>query len=61
MTNSKYRAEQIKKAMANAKASIELEGLVVKKEHEELVRKRLSGEISEEEFLEQAKKLAMKS
>ena len=61
MTKSKYTAEQIKKAMDNAKASLEIEGLKVKKESEELVRKRLSGEISEEEFLEQAKKLATNS
>ncbi len=61
MTKSKYTAEQIKKAMDNAKASLEIEGLKVKKESEELVRKRLSGEISQEEFLEQAKKLATNS
>lgn len=61
MTKSKYTAEQIKKAMDNAKASLEIEGLKVKKKSEELVRKRLSGEISQEEFLEQAKKLATNS
>ncbi|MCM3363764.1 antitoxin VbhA family protein [Niallia sp. Sow4_A1] len=61
MTNSKYTEEQIKKAMNNAKASLEIEGYIVKKEYEELVRKSLLGEISEEEFQECAKKLVLKS
>jgi hypothetical protein len=42
----------IKKAMENAKASIEIEGLKVTKESEELVYQRLNGNISEKEFLE---------
>lgn len=36
--------------MASAKGSLAVEGLYVTKEEEELVKKRLLGEISEEEF-----------
>lgn len=61
MKNPKYTEEQINKAMNNAKTSIEIEGLKVRKGYEELVRKRLSGEISQVDFLEQVKKLAMNS
>jgi hypothetical protein len=43
---------EIKKAMENAKASIEIEGMNVTKESEELVYQRLKGNISEKEFLE---------
>lgn len=47
--------------MKNAKASLEIEGLKEKKEYEELVRRKLSAEISLEYFLEQAQKLAKKT
>jgi hypothetical protein len=39
----------IKRAMSNAKASLEIEGLTVTKEYEELVFERLKGTMSEEE------------
>jgi uncharacterized membrane protein len=45
------KENEIKKAMANARASLEIEGLTVTKEAEELVFERLKGTISEEEFL----------
>lgn len=38
--------------MKNAKASIELEGYDLTEEHEQLVRKSLSGEITHEQFVE---------
>jgi hypothetical protein len=50
--------EKLEKALRSAKASLEIEGLKVEDYHEELVRKKLKGEISEEEFLETAKKIA---
>jgi hypothetical protein len=40
MTNSKYTKEQITKAMKNAKVSLEIEGLKVTKEYEELVQRK---------------------
>lgn len=49
---------RIKNAMRNAKASLEVEGFEVNSEGSELVRKRLSNEITEEEFLKRAKDLA---
>jgi hypothetical protein len=51
-------AESIEKAMRNAKASMELSGFKVKAEHTELVRKALEKEITNEEFLQEAKRLA---
>ena len=47
----------IVKAMKNAKASLELSGFKVGEEHTELVRKDLAGELTNEEFLEEAKRL----
>lgn len=49
--------DQLEKAMRSAKASIEMEGLVVTEEQETLVRKRLMGELTEEEFLKEALKM----
>ncbi|RSD26841.1 hypothetical protein [Mesobacillus subterraneus] len=51
-------ADQIQQAMKNAKAQLELSGNKVKVHHTELVRKVLSKEITNEEFLEEAKLLA---
>jgi hypothetical protein len=50
----------IKKAMANAKASIEIEGLNVPNESEELVYQRLKGIISEKEFLKRVLEIVTK-
>ncbi|WP_182102774.1 hypothetical protein [Niallia taxi] len=55
MTDNKEKIEQ---AIKNSKASIEIEGYKVKPEYDDLVRKKLYGEISEEEFLRLALKLA---
>ncbi|MCD5322107.1 MULTISPECIES: hypothetical protein [Pontibacillus] len=50
----------IEAAMKKAKASIELEGFNVTKEHDELVRKSLNDELTHEQFMEEAKQLAAK-
>lgn len=47
-------------AMKYAKASLRLSGMDVSKEQEDLVRKSLEGDISEEDFINQLKKLADK-
>ncbi|MBS8266503.1 hypothetical protein DYI25_18945 [Mesobacillus boroniphilus] len=51
-------AKSIEKAMRSAKASLELSGLKVEDKHTELVRKALAKEITNEEFLKEAKRLA---
>lgn len=51
-------ADSIEKAMKNAKASLELTGFKVEEYHTELVRKILTGEMTNEEFLKEAKRLA---
>jgi len=50
----------IKKAMANAKASIEIEGFKATNESEELVYQRLKGIISEKEFLDRVLEIVTK-
>jgi hypothetical protein len=56
--NINDKDREIKKAMANAKASIEIEGLKITKKSEDLVYERLIGNISEEEFLKRALEIA---
>lgn len=51
-------ADSMEKAMKNAKASLELSGFNVEEYHTELVRKVLTGEMTNEEFLIEAKRLA---
>ncbi len=51
---------KIEQGMKQAKASLLLEGFEVKPEHDILVRSRLTGEISEEEFQQQALELAQR-
>lgn len=51
-------SKTIEQAMKNAKASLELSGFKIEDFHTELVRKVLTGEISQDEFLEEAKRLA---
>ncbi|NKE07076.1 antitoxin VbhA family protein [Mesobacillus selenatarsenatis] len=51
-------ADEIEKAMKNAKASLELSGFKVEDYHTELVRMLLTGEMTNEEFLKEAKRLA---
>lgn len=55
MNDKKAKVEQ---ALKNSKASIEIEGFVVKPEYDDLVRRRLLDEISKEEFIRIALKLA---
>lgn len=54
--NSKLSDEKIEKILANAKASLAVEGLIVTDEEKNLVRKCLKGDISEKEALEIIKK-----
>jgi hypothetical protein len=58
---SKDKTDKITRALANAKASIEVEGALITKEMEELVRRRLIGELSEGQFLEDAILLSKKA
>ncbi len=58
---TKSNEEPIEKALRNAKASLEISGFNVTEKHEKLVRSRLNGEISEEEFLKKALELAKES
>jgi hypothetical protein len=53
-------ADAIEKAMKNAKASLEISGFKVTEEHTDLVRKVLMEEMTNEEFLKEAKRLAEK-
>lgn len=52
--------EAIKNAMCNAKASIEASGFRLTSEQEELVKSKLLGEVSEEEFFKRALAMAKK-
>ncbi len=58
---TKSKKEPIEKALRNAKASLEISGFNVTEKHEKLVRSRLNGEMSEEEFLKKALELAKES
>ncbi|MBB6454968.1 hypothetical protein HNQ94_003462 [Salirhabdus euzebyi] len=55
------REEQVRKSMQQAKASIEIEGFVISKEQEDLVFKKLMGEITQEQFDKLALELASKA
>lgn len=46
--------KKVEEGVKYAKSSLEVEGFTVKEEHEELVKKRLNKEITEEEFIKQA-------
>lgn len=58
---TKSNEDPLEKALRNAKASLEISGFNVKEKHEKLVRLRINGEISEEEFLKKALELAKES
>ncbi|MGX6443527.1 antitoxin VbhA family protein [Neobacillus sp. K501] len=47
---TKPNEETIEKALRNTQASMELSGFTITEEHREIVRLKLTGEISEEEF-----------
>lgn len=55
MTN--MDSNKIKKAMEQAKASIEIENIEIKTTYTELVRARLTNEITEEEFQKKVKEI----
>lgn len=57
---AKDKMDKISKDLANAKASIEVEGVLITKEMEALVRRRLNGELSEAQFLQEALLLSKK-
>jgi len=52
------RASDIERAMKMAKANLAVEGLHVSAEGDELIRRKLRGELSHEEFLKRAAELA---
>jgi hypothetical protein len=52
------RSSDIEKAMKQADASLKIEGLEVSKAGDELIRKKLRGELSHEEFLKRAAEVA---
>lgn len=52
------RASDIEQAMREADASLRAEGLYVTEEENNLIRKKLMGEISHKEFLSRALELA---
>jgi hypothetical protein len=51
---AKDKMDKISRALSNDKASVEIEGALITKEMGELVRRRLIGEISEAQFLQEA-------
>ena len=51
-------SEAIENAMRQAEASLNIEGLYVSPEGDELIHKKVAGEISHEEFLKAARELA---
>ncbi|WP_417899894.1 hypothetical protein ABN702_06335 [Bacillus haimaensis] len=57
---SKQNEESYEKALRNAKASMEVSVFTITEEHMELVRDKLKGEITEEEFLKMALEKAKK-
>lgn len=50
MNNNKITEKQLDKALRSARASLEIEGFKVTTEHERLLRMKLKGEITEEEY-----------
>ncbi|OCA81595.1 hypothetical protein A8F94_22260 [Bacillus sp. FJAT-27225] len=48
--------ERIDRAMKRAEASLAIDGFIITDEHRKLVRSRLQGSISEEEFLKKVLK-----
>lgn len=54
----KYSQQQLKNAILNAKASLEIEGLFLTHEEEQLLLERAEGKMSHSEFLARAKEIA---
>lgn len=50
--NHKLSDEKIEKAIANAKGSLAVDGMIVTDEETEVIRKYLKGELTEKEALE---------
>jgi DNA-dependent RNA polymerase auxiliary subunit epsilon len=53
----KNNKKDIKKAIENTKASFAVEGLYLSSEEEKLIRKKVNGELSHIEFIQEVKKL----
>lgn len=51
--------QEIEEAMQRAQGNLDIEGITVSEEANDLIRKRLRGEISDEEFLKRAYEIAM--
>lgn len=49
--------ERLEKALRSTKASLAIDGLYITPEEEDLIRKNLNGEITDEEFREQVLEL----
>jgi len=58
---TRWSDSEIEQALKEAKASLAVEGLYTTSEEDELIRKKLRGEISHDEFLRRALELATKS
>ena len=52
------RASDIERAMKNAEASLNVEGMYTTEKEKELIRKSLRGDISHEEFIRRVVELA---
>lgn len=54
----RYSQQQLRSALLNAKASLEIEGLVLTTEEDRLLLDRADGKMSYSEFLARAKEIA---
>lgn len=54
----KFSEHEIEQAMKQAAANLAIEGLETTEEQDELIRKKLRGEISHDEFIQEALRLA---
>lgn len=50
------KKKQIEQIMRESKYSLEVEGFTITEEHTKLVKERLEGKITEEEFLQEVRK-----
>ncbi len=54
----RYSQQQLRRALLNAKASLEIEGLFLTPQEDRLLLDRAQGKITYREFLERAKEIA---
>lgn len=52
--------ERIQEMLDAAKGNLAIEGIYLSQEEEELIKSKIRGEITHEEFLKKAKELALK-